>query len=667
MPHLPVTILAGVLLLGGLILVVPDLAVWLAGALFAAPLALPAAAGLLLLPGLALIRWLAPADLALAERLALALSVSVAVPPLLFLYADLVGLRWSPALAWLFLLFCALAAFWPVQRAVPLPRPDRHDALLLLITMVALVLRLFAARDLAVGQWGDSYHHTLITQLMAENGGLFRSWEPYAPMITLTYHMGFHAGATWLHWLSGLAPPQAVVGYGQLLSSAAAPLAYLLSVRLGASRTAGLWAAIVMALVALMPSYFVNWGRYTQLSGHTVLIAVCVVWMQLIDRAVQSNAALRTLAGLIALAALTLAGLLLCHYRIGAFAACFVVVYGLYLLATQVRALPLFGRLSAAGVLAAGGALLLTLPWLLRLNEGTLLRYAGHLLTTNIGTGDGNSYSWNEVALALRSGLLPLGLLGVVAALVGRKWPLLLLPLWAALVWVAANPFLIGLNGAGLISGFAALLGAYIVLAPLAGLGIAWLFELIGAGLTRVSQLRPAATLITAGLHMLAALALLVWAAPWQAAIVDRSFQLFTPADMVAAEWLEANTSPDARIFVNGFGAYGGTVYVGTDGGWWLPLMAERRTNIEPITYAMEAGPTADYYAQVYALNQELTAHPLDDPATAAALKAAGFRYLYNSPAANPPAEYLDPQVLAASPLYEQVFAYEGATIWLIR
>src|SRR5215208_5694162 len=67
---------------------------WAVPAMFAAPLTLLAALTMFLLPGLALLGLLWPTALAPAERWALALGVSYALPPLLLLLSAPLGIRW---------------------------------------------------------------------------------------------------------------------------------------------------------------------------------------------------------------------------------------------------------------------------------------------------------------------------------------------------------------------------------------------------------------------------------------------------------------------------------------------------------------------------------------------------------------------------------------------
>lgn len=660
-------VLAALLLIVALLVGAPGLLAWLPVALLGAPLAALAAAAVFTLPGLAALRLLAPAALPPAERLAAAVGLSCAAPPLLLLLADLAGLTWGPGPSWAFLLLCAAVALWPRpgERALRAPgRPDAELALLLAITGLALAVRLYAARGLPAGLFGDSYHHTMIAQLLVENGGLFRSWEPYAPLTTLTYHFGFHSLAAWLSWLSGYPVPLAVVAVGQILGALAAPGVFLLGRRLLGDGRAALWGAAAVALLSIFPAYFVNWGRYTQLAGQTVLPATCLAWMLLLDGATAPGARWRALARPAALAALATAGVALSHYRVAIFAAIFVLLYSLYALAARARTWRAWAMVSVGGAVAGTAGLLLTLPWLLRIREGQMLRLAGYFLSTNVGSETGNDWSQLDFERALAHGLLPLAALGAVWVVARRRWSGLLLPLWGALSWVAVNPFLVGLNGAGIISSFTAVLAAYLVLCPLAGAGLAAIFD----GLTWLAaRAAPALAPAVRPLELLAAAAIAAWGVGYQARIVDPGFQLLAEGDVAAAAWVREHVPPEGKLFVNSFAAYGEAIYVGTDGGWWLPLLSGRRTNLDPISYGFEAAAEPGYMQAVIDRNRAVLDHPVDSPEAAAALRSAGYGYLYDGPAANPAAEYLDPALLDASPLYERVYSRDGVTIWRVR
>ena len=204
-----------------------------------------AAAFLYILPGWALLDWLWKSPpLVFFEKLGLSSGLSLSIYPILMLYFYIAGvvpgrfLAWAPGILAalslairkhhkIFLVFRNL--FW---RKTEEPNMDfeitagsalidRNRLPLPLIAMTILLLsvtRLAAIRNMPAPAWGDSVHHTVAVQRMLENGGLFQSWAPYAPIASFTYHFGFHASAAVWSWLTGLPAPQAVLVCGQVIN-----------------------------------------------------------------------------------------------------------------------------------------------------------------------------------------------------------------------------------------------------------------------------------------------------------------------------------------------------------------------------------------------------------------------------------------------------------------
>ena len=115
----------------------------------------------------------------------------------------------------------------------PVANLDSAGLALLGITLAALLVRLYAVRDLPVGLLGDSYHHTLMAQLLVDNSGIFSSWQPYAPLATFTYHFGFHANVAFVHYMTGLDLPQSLLWAGQIMNAIPVPLVFALTLALG--------------------------------------------------------------------------------------------------------------------------------------------------------------------------------------------------------------------------------------------------------------------------------------------------------------------------------------------------------------------------------------------------------------------------------------------------
>ena len=283
-------------------------------------------------PGWALLAWLWPAaKLSWAERAGIAVGLSLALYPLLVLWTDLVGLHlgalyaWGPvvgglaALAWRYRHWRP-ADGWKALQAWSHSPSFFPDVTLIFVLVLVFGVRLITVRTLDAPMWGDSYQHTMITQLLLDHGGLFQSWEPYAALTTFTYHFGFHSVVAVFCWLTGMEPTQAVIWVGQILNGLGVFVLFALAKRVGGNHWAGVIAVLVAGLLSPMPMYYINWGRYTQLAGQVILPAVVfLTWC-----AVETP---RRDWKLVFLAWLAVGGLALVHYRVLLFYVVFVVAW----------------------------------------------------------------------------------------------------------------------------------------------------------------------------------------------------------------------------------------------------------------------------------------------------------------------------------------------------
>ncbi|MCS6848829.1 MAG: hypothetical protein RMN52_14080 [Anaerolineae bacterium] len=648
-----------------------------------------------LIPGYALIEifWPRASSLSPAERFGLAAGVGVAIPPLLIYLADLAGLRWGRAATWLYAIGAALIVVAAIimqgrarrTQSLGRQRADRVFFGLLILTLMAAWVRLHAVRELRAGMFGDSVHHTMIAQLMLENGGLFSSWRPYAPLTTLTYHFGFHANVAFYAWLLGAPATTSVLIYGQLLNAAAVPLAFLLASRvIGAyvpdrasvAAAAGLWAAAFTGFANTMPAYFVNWGRYTQLAGQIILPALLVAWIELIERS--ADGSIKADRRPIALAALLTTALMLTHYIVTIFAALMV---GSYLIARilQLRtARPaLCTALPALG--AAAAALVATWPWIQTTLAGGLLRNTSLMVSGGISAERVAGYATLTpiTPFYLKGWLLALAIVGLGVAIAQRQWRPTIFAVWAGLLLFTVTPNTFGLPGNGVIDQLTAYIALYVPVAPLAGYGLAelhtWVTSRLEARLQWMAHAYLPATLA-------ATLAIAAWgAATWLPRVVEPVRQMLTPADERAMAWIAANLPENARFVVNTFPAYGGSLIAGTDGGWWIPLMTKRATNLPPITYGSEAFEDPAFYRETNAFAAALRGAPLTDPAPRAInlatpeniqrLRAAGFTHVYKGANQTPgpaQADWIDTAALRNSDHFQLIYEAGGVEIFAL-
>jgi hypothetical protein len=616
---------------------------------------------LFVIPGWALLYlWPDRTGLDWAEKLGLSLGLSIALYPVLFLWTDLIGIHLGPGYAWLPPVFGLLTILWlnrfwrPTRLKTGLSSWIHSgqfwpDLTTLLLIGLVFSIRFYVVRILDYPLWGDSFQHTVIAQLLVDHGGLFDSWEPYASLETFTYHFGFHSAVAVYHWLSGLALPQACLWTGQILNGAAVLALIPLARKIGTGRWAGLGPILVAGLLATMPMFYLNWGRYTQLTGQVILpAAVFFLWKLLEAKGFSRKGVFLT--------SLALAGLALSHYRVAFFALAFIVAFPLLpfswetVKTTVKRIIPL-----------AVGSGILFFPWFWHVSSGKISKIFSVQVTTPVG----QLTTWEKAhnAIGPLTDYLPVSLWLFLAFVIGRGlWTrsqgLALMVLWWCLIVLSANPDWIGLPGTGILNSFAVFIAFYIPVGILAGYFIGQLTEDL---YRRFSKNQ------TALFFCLLFLALGLWGAQERIAEVNRKFSpMVTGPDLQAARWIKEYTSSQDLFLVNSAFGYDNSVVVGMDAGWWLPLSAGRKTNLPPLLYVTEKGPRPDFESWTRTLIEEIQGRGLEHPEIARLLTQRGFTHLYVGQSTGRiqiGAFSLDPNQLGMSPWFKPV--YHRDRVWI--
>ena len=153
--------------------------------------------GALFLPGSAILvlssswrRWVG------LQRIFVAVGLSIAFYPILF-YTTRFLLPWAQLDRWVLiglLILALVITIWGSWRErIFLFWPDKLEWAALVILGLTLASRMWFAHQHPFPAWSDSLHHTILTNLTAENGGLPRTLEPYFPNILDMYHLGLYA------------------------------------------------------------------------------------------------------------------------------------------------------------------------------------------------------------------------------------------------------------------------------------------------------------------------------------------------------------------------------------------------------------------------------------------------------------------------------------------
>jgi hypothetical protein len=368
-----------------------------------------------------------------------------------------------------------------------------------------------------------------------------------------------------------------------------------------------------------MPMYYVNWGRYTQLAGQVILPGVIfLAWLALEIKTRDWR--------LLSLVWIGLAGLALTHYLVTIFAGLFFVAFFLFhLRSVKVR------TLLVDFSLILFGAVVLFLPWFVHVFLGKLPKILTYYVTAPTEAASAFLQDYNTIGNI--SFYLPMVLWLVMFTCIAwglwrREKSLTLFSLWWFLNLLVTNPQWLHLPGEGVITNFTFFIASYIPAGVMLGVGIGWLELSLREAFNGKQYPRRGWAFSIIILLLLTGVGTLNMRQRL-GDIQETSGALVTRPDIQAAEWIKKNTPQDARFLVNSFFAYGGSLIVGSDGGWWLPLLAERQTTLPPITYGSEQGPRSDYILWVNILTSEMQNKDITHPDILALLQKREVKYIY--------------------------------------
>jgi hypothetical protein len=584
------------------------------------------------------------------------IGLSIACYPVIFytLRPFAPTLRLGPFLVALGLLSCVALSAWILRhdwRA--LFRFTALEWLAIALIALTLITRLLVIRDQPYPAWADSLHHTLLTHLTAEQGALPGSLEPYFAIPLGQYHLGLYALTASLVWLTGLPAHSALLLTAQVLNGLCGLGVFLALDRYG-GRLAAVVGVAVVGLLSHQPAWYVNWGRFTQVASQTVLLIAWIVsWEAL--RAWREPAAMRRERyALIGLAAVLNAAVVLFHFRVAAF---YLPLFAITVLLECMGALRSrhTARTATAVVLIGLASLLLVAP---AITEALRI----YLATPR----DASTMPAQEVEQTLRDYFgFPLESIPVLA---GRVWLLILSGIallfavlrrnqlaaivggWTALVLAIGFIYVLNIPVLAFTNPGAVLILLYLPIALLVGCAA---HELV-----RLFARRE--RLITVSLVALVTLGAAV-ALPLRIRDIEPFRYFVTPADVAAADWIRANTPPDAQFAVNT------TFWLpqaphGTDGGYWLPYLAERSTTVGVMINSL-GSPELIYEIVSLSRAEERLEH---DPGALDELRDRGVDYIYIGPRGDFTGPGLRVEVLRETPGLSEVYDRDGVTIFQI-
>ena len=524
------------------------------------------------------------------------------------------------------------------------------------ILLLTLSTRLIIAYQYPYLAGDDSLHHSLITNMVATAGKLPYTMLPYDSANLNHYHLGLYAMTGPLQLLAGIHSTEALLWFSQFLSGICG-LGVFLFLDRKVSRQAGILGMISVGLFSVFPSWFVNWGRFTQLSAQTILLPAVLITWEALTSIRENNKMLnkKTLMELL-LAGFLNAGVCLLHFRVAVVMLALILilcVFEVLKAAKEPKKIKIvLGRIFLVGFITAFFILPTLIAglksYVVQRDAQSLTNQLNQTLTDQAYYRDGDRDTWNLTRKS--SPFLALGSIGLITGLISKKNRLLSV---FVLIWIIcmigfSQLYQLNIYVLAFTNITAILLTLYLPIGI--GSGILWntLFE--GIKFKYHDQLRVFAfvAIIFTGIFT------------YRLRINDflprRAFM--TAADEAAMDWIKSNTDQEAVFGVN-TNFVNPVMPYGTDAGYWLPIYAERRTT----TLTLIASLSDDYQ---FDLERSKTIREFYKTEDISLLCNYGIDYLYSG--AKDPLGSAD---LAKSPiLYEKAnsrLVYERDNVQIFK
>ena len=556
------------------------------------------------LPGIAIIKIFFPnlEHLSWFQSFTISLGIGLSIYPILFLWSYFfrfnIGMWFAILPSFIGIIIILWRSHFKFHIKINKPNFD-FISFFLIATLISLT-RYWQIRNLEAPMWGDSVQHTVMTQLILDHGGLFQSWLPYAPYKSLTVQFGFSLFSALYAWLLKINVLKAVLWMGQILNLIAILSLYPLALKISnGNHWAGLFTMILAGLSSPMPAYYVNWGRYAQLTGQAILpISILLTWFILESPPKK----LSLFISQILISALVLAGMTLSYYRMPFFYASFIAAWGIFEFLTIYSRIEFLKKKIPILLGIIFFSIFFISPWLQNLRGGAL----SISLESGIVNGSNweriiNDYKvWIEIEKYISIYLIIFTIISIIINIFKKNKNPLIIILWGMFLFSLPLLAFFHIPGLNFIQTFSVIISAYIPISLLSG----W-------------SIYPILELISNRWKLLLQIIILILAIPL--AIKNRSisnpntYALMTKPDINAMNWINRNTSPDAFFLVEGFRIYNGTSIVGSDAGWWIPLMTHRQNNIPPQYALFNEKPITPYQNQAFInLIANLESHPVN-------------------------------------------------------
>jgi len=506
------------------------------------------------------------------QRWFMALGVSIAFYPVLYyLLRTLLGsVQMGRNKLWLMLALMGLMILWTMRKNLQKPgKVGQRTWLVMLVLGITLFTRLWLAHLYPYPAWTDSLHHSILTHLTASTGQIPYTLLPYDSAPTDMYHLGLYALSGPLEILANIPGHSALLWMGQVLNGLCGVGVFLMLDR-KIGRIGAIAGMVIAGLVSIMPAFYFNWGRYTQVASQSImLVAALVTWEAVRAWRVEWPVRKVSLILLALLAALLNAGVFLLHFQVSGYTVPLLVIIVVAELIIAGREKKRFWLTLLAGLTIAVVSLALILPALIPAFRTYYALRSAAAAESALGQKNVYYFSWDGVyAQTGKPWFLWLAVISLAVGVI-RKGREFILVLIAWIILLLAEGFLYKTNNPMLTftNLSAVLIMLYLPISLAVGVMVQALVGWVPKPLRIIAEIGVLVLILAGG----------VWGATKRVKMVEPWRQLMTVDDEKAMLWIKENTPEDAVFAVN-LEPWIPNLPIGTDGGYWIPYYTGRKT-----------------------------------------------------------------------------------------
>lgn len=443
---------------------------------------------------------------------------------------------------------------------------DIYQVILWVFSLIAIFIILFSLKGIVTGLGSDSYHHTLISQLIYEQGKAPTNYFPYAPLTSFSYHFGFHALVALIATFTGVPVQLLVPITGTLIVGLASLGCYFLAIQLFNDNILAFAVGIITICITVIPFYLVNFSRFPQLLGLlycTVFIGFFIMWSKY-------NFSYKLIPNFSIIAL----GLAFAHYRVT-----IMSVIGLLLYIFFVRKqnsinnnLINFDNLKK-WVYSGLMTILLFLPWVIQIYLSSKIGVSGDIGPMNSSFFNINRLGTEVIQYPTNFFIYFLLFVALILSIKIGERKIFWLFSWVFFLLVLSNKYLLNLY----MDTVSTIFSLFIPIALITGWAYKKMLELV----PRKYKLKNIFVAISS-LFVFYCVSLLPQ-------YIHPEYSFVTQEDIKAFDWINLNIAKHNNFIVNTYNFnFNKNYIIGIDAGYWIPFFTENSTVSIPMIYLIE-------------------------------------------------------------------------------